>query len=254
MINNSGSAGLKQKKIIKLLDIAIASRILVNVTLKGSDVNYRTRLLNKGDDADGILLAPFEPANGNMKIRACRGDGGVTISFVYNNQTFEGQVSFLGVEIVNGGHLLRCSMPSVLQPTAKIRRREENRVIVPNNFDLTASVAIKGQKKVNGIVEDLSSGGLSFSCPSLREPFNHGDKVLVSLGGTILKGESIPVTGIIRRYVVLRNSDKTNVCADHYGLQFFRISTATAMAVDRLVRLRIPEAEDAWFMTEQVRF
>jgi hypothetical protein len=77
---------------------------------------------------------------------------------------------------------------------------------------------------------------------------------MVSIGGNVLKGESIPANGIIRRLVVLRNSDKTNICADHYGLQFLRISTATAMAVDRLVRLRIPESEDAWFLTEPVRF
>ncbi|MBF0195155.1 MAG: PilZ domain-containing protein [Magnetococcales bacterium] len=248
------TAGLKQEKVLQLLDIAVASRILVNVTLQGGGVSYRTRLLNMGETSDSIFLAPLEPANGNMKIRGSRGEGAVTISFVHNNQTFQGKVTFMGVEIANGSQLLRCSVPEVLQPTEKIRRREENRVIVPNHFDLTVSVAIKGQKKVSGVIEDLSSGGLSFSCPSLSTPFCHGNKVMISISGDVLKGESIPATGIIRRCVVLRNSDKTNICADHYGLQFLRIPTATAMAVDRLVRLRIPESEDAWFMTEQVRF
>jgi hypothetical protein len=52
----------------------------------------------------------------------------------------------------------------------------------------------------------------------------------------------------------MRHGEQTNICADHYGLQFHHMTTATAMAVDRLVRLRIPDAEDAWFMTEQNRF
>ena len=77
---------------------------------------------------------------------------------------------------------------------------------------------------------------------------------MVSISGAVLKGETIPASGIIRRCVIMSHGEQTNICADHYGLQFHHMTTATAMAVDRLVRLRIPDAEDAWFMTEQNRF
>ncbi len=76
----------------------------------------------------------------------------------------------------------------------------------------------------------------------------------VVITGGLLKGESITLSGIIRRHVVLRNGTKTNMRSDHYGLQFRPLSPSTSAALDRLIRLRIPSPEDSYFITEQVRY
>jgi hypothetical protein len=250
------SSALNHKKVIKLLETVAGDRTFININIPGIEESYRTRLLDLGGESEGcpLFVAPLEPASGNMKIRGCRDEGVVSLSFVSNNQTYQGSVTFLDVTLVNGSQLLRLSLPKKLILTKKIRRRGENRIIVPSHIDLIATVAFKGKRKIAGTIEDLSSGGLSFSCPSLAQPFTDGDGVGVVIGGSILKGESIPVSGIIRRCVVLRNGSETNELADHYGLEYKHLSSSTALALDRLVRLRIPAPDEAWFMTEKVRF
>ena len=244
---------LNKKKAALLLKTVATDRTFINIGLPGVEHSYRTRLLALGerDGEASLFLAPLEPANGNMKIRTVRGEDAVAISFVAKNQTYQGKVTFFDASVSNGHQVLRLSLPNKLEPTAKIRRREENRVKIPDHVDLTLVLGIKGQKKIDGIVEDLSSGGLSFSCPKLAQTLVDGNRTALVIGGSLLKGESINISGIVRRCVVLRHGREAR---DHYGIQFQRISPAAAMAVDRLVRLRIPDSDDAWFMTEQTRF
>ncbi len=241
---------------MQLLEGIAAEKTFINVTLPGVEESYRSRLLSL-DDHDGdiaLSLTPLEPAKGNLKIRSCRGAGAINISFVAKNQQYQGTSTFLNVVMVNSAQVLRLSLPDQLETAGKIRRRGENRVVIPEHVELTATVAVKGFEKIAGMVEDLSPGGLSFSCLSLPTPLTGGNKAGLVIGGSLLKGETIPVTGIVRRCVVLRHNTDTHCCVDHYGIQFHHLSQAASMAVDRLIRLRIPPAEDAWFMTEQVRY
>ncbi|MBF0444095.1 MAG: flagellar brake protein [Magnetococcales bacterium] len=235
---NSRSIISEEETILQLLEAVQSGRIFINLSLQGKEQNYRTRLLKIGDNKDSLFFAPLEPAQGNMKIRACRDTAAVNISFVYKNQIYQGSITFLKVLAVNGNNLLQCTLPEQLQPTQKIRRREESRVIVLNKTDLIVTVMMKGRQKVSGVIEDLSTGGLSFSCPSLSSPFKGGDVVSISIGGDLLKGKPIIASGIIRRCVIMRQDQKTDKCADYYGLQFYNLSPATDIAIDRLVRSR----------------
>ncbi|MBF0455085.1 MAG: PilZ domain-containing protein [Magnetococcales bacterium] len=256
MKNLDLQTGLGQKKMVKLLETVVAERTLLTVVLPGSRTSYRTRLLNfqNETDAAALVIAPLEPSDGNLKIRRTLDDPTIQLSFVSNNQSYQGEVSFLGLALINNSQVLQLSLPHQLKPTEKIRRRGEKRVIIPGHINLVATLSIEGQEALSGCVEDLSSGGLTFSCSPLSSPLCEGELVKLVLQGKVIKGETIPTSGIIRRHLVLRKTDEPHECADHYGLQFRHLSPASAMALDRLVRLRIPAPEEAWFMTEQVRF
>jgi hypothetical protein len=140
MKKSNQPVGLKDEKILQLLKAVQVDRIFINVGLPGVDLNYRTKLLSVDNKEDTMFFAPLEPANGNMKIRGSRGEGAVSLSFVYKNQTYQGNVTFSGVMISNGRQLLQCNFPHLLHPTAKVRRREENRVTEVSAFLGAASI------------------------------------------------------------------------------------------------------------------
>ncbi|MBF0145841.1 MAG: PilZ domain-containing protein [Magnetococcales bacterium] len=177
-----------------------------------------------------FLIVPLEPTIGNIKIRKTPQ---VVVRYFIGLESNEIATTFQKVLMVDGAQAIQLSMPSRI----RIRhRRQQQRVLVPAQANMGVTVQKRGSAGFNGHLIDLSSGGLSFSCPEQHEPLEIGDKVGVSIHGSLLQGTPLSTFGSVCRIARARDEKNPQQASQQYGVQFKLVSVADAMTIDRLVR------------------
>lgn len=258
--------GLKEINILDLLHQAVGDCVLLDIKIDEEEKQYGARLLSlsitpelakkqaaeailkqyssrtqqgsgaqlgldtDGDDARWMLITPLEPTDGNLRIRKSKQ---VSVGFYLGLEQFNFEVAFRKVQMVKQGQAIELSWPDTIK---KLTIRQQLRVEVPSQMDLSIQVQKRGEKPFVAKIVDISAGGLSFASSEAAVGLQVGDKVGVAIKGAILMGTPISTYGSITFIIKARHRQNVQVTEQVYGLQFKLLAVADAMTVDRLVK------------------
>lgn len=176
-------------------------------------------------EMDHLVLSPLEPTVGNLKVRA---SSTIRLCFYAGTNAVELGTRFLRADTLRGTSVLIFEYPSVGR---LIRGNRPFRAKCPKDLDIVSNIR-HAEKDGSGIdcdVMDFSSHGISLENEALRETFETGDKITL----TILSPSEKPLEldGIIRHFAKIRTKKgNSTIC----GIQFDLESRALAEVVEQL--------------------
>ncbi|MBF0284763.1 MAG: PilZ domain-containing protein [Magnetococcales bacterium] len=221
----------EEEKIRTLFQQAGQANVLSDFFLDQEDGVYCAPLRPESGSADrGVVIAPLEPAPGNVKIRRCRQ---VTMRFFLGMSVYEAKTAFSKAVAVENGQVIELTLPKVMRAQP---RRVQHRRMIPPSLTIPVRVQKRGAASLEGQLVDISPGGMSFTCTMVKEPVEPGDRVAVEVFPRGVVGGTFSSLVTVCYVSQARDAGDLQTVMGRFGVQFGSMSITQSMQMDRLIK------------------